>query len=88
MIGSDDAALEQTPKALDVVCVDFTAHIFTSGVSDRLTRIAEHSQPVIGKMLIGRHKVNFVIDGVADEAIQGCWHTVLSIVWQTTLPYG
>jgi hypothetical protein len=63
---SDDSALEQTPKAFDVVRMDLAAHVFMLAMLHGLMRQAKI---VVTLVFIGRDQIDFFIDNLAHESV-------------------
>jgi hypothetical protein len=70
VIGADDAALKQTPEILDIVGMDFAAHIFARPMSDSFMLKSVQLQIAVTAMLIGSDQINFLADGLTNEAIE------------------
>lgn len=71
MIGADDPALQERPKAINVGGVDITSHIFMLAVIYRFMRISRREIPVAVRF-IGRYQRNLVADGLSDKSVK-CW---------------
>jgi hypothetical protein len=66
VVGAYNAALQETPKAFDVVRVNLTPNIFPCAVlGRRMGNVAV--QIVVGLILVRRNERHFVVNDVADE---------------------
>ena len=65
-----DAALEDTPIALNRVCVDRADHVLACAVAHVVVRVNVLEQPIAG-MLIGGEQRDFVADCGAGEGVKG-----------------
>jgi hypothetical protein len=85
VVSADYAALEQRPKRFDVIRMNLAAHILAGAMANRFVREANRVQMRVAAMLIGRYKVHRSADRFADKRLSVA-ASVLSIIWQTTLP--
>jgi hypothetical protein len=69
MVGADNPALQQRPKALNRICVNQAANVLAFTMPDHLVRIALPAlQILVAGMLVGRDQFNFLADGFSYEA--------------------
>src|ERR1700683_869343 len=68
---TDNAALNQRPKALDCLSVNCANNVFASSVVNRLVRVFL-AQVLVADPLIGAEQADLVGYCLADEAFQGC----------------
>jgi hypothetical protein len=77
MVGPDYATLQQAPKRIQVLSMNFAAYILTSRVLDGIVRESEHVQVVITLPFVRRDQINFLAYGLTHKAIEGCGIGVL-----------
>lgn len=66
---SDYPTLQQCPKAINVLSVNFAAHILSRAVNNGIVRVAVF-QRAITRCLIRRDQFNLVADSLANEAVE------------------
>lgn len=69
MIGADDTALNQRPKAINCLSVHRTDHVFASGMINRLMRIFL-AEVLVANPLIAAQQADLIGNGLTDEAFQ------------------
>src|SRR5712691_9600989 len=68
---TDNSPLQQTPEAINVLCVDVAAHVLAFTVVDGFVKEALLSQFAISSMFVCRNQVNFVRDRLFHKLAQG-----------------
>jgi len=69
MISPDDSALEQRPKGIDALRVNFAAHVLAKTMSHGLMAISALQHAVAG-MLMGRDQFDFIAHGASHKRVE------------------
>jgi hypothetical protein len=70
VIGADDSAFKQRPEALNVIGVDFAAHVLAATVAHYLMWQRGCQQPIAAALIRGDQR-NPISNGLADKSVEG-----------------
>jgi hypothetical protein len=71
MKAAHDAALQERPKAFDIVGVDLAAHVLALPVADYFVRHAGRFEQAIASVFVGRNEAHAIANRLSDEPIKG-----------------